>query len=113
MAFLAKQIRAIRVVEEDKLESALLNNGLRDEEVFLAQLHRRSRLLNQVRDSSVQDPSSQKELHLITVKLKLRLPGELIIASTQTCMADWRRRVLIVFSCSIAGLFGGSDSSIT
>ncbi len=48
MLFLAKQIRAIRVVEEDKRESALLRNGLGDEEVFLAQLHRRSRLLNQV-----------------------------------------------------------------
>jgi hypothetical protein len=41
------QVQAIRVVEEDRRESVLLPDGLRDEEVFLAQLHRRSRLLNE------------------------------------------------------------------
>jgi hypothetical protein len=51
------QIQAVRVAEEDHKESGLLPDGLRDEEVFLAQLHRRSRLLNQAPQFSLSPPS--------------------------------------------------------
>jgi hypothetical protein len=68
----SKQIRAIRVVEEDKVESALLRNGLRDEEVFLAQLHRRSRLLNQV-PSSLSLTPEQSQPSILPSKFHLIL----------------------------------------